>query len=233
MAVGTTADFTLTRNEIIELALGILGVSEPAQEDYTLGVKVLNSLVRHLDAKGDSLWAIDNTESTLTLVGSQSEYATGVGASLIPANMLKLEYAAILKGSNDRIELNILDRQSAMRTTLKDDYASEPTDVHLERAALPANNKMIFFPTPTSAQTIVFTFRRPLYDFDSATDNPDFPQDWLLPLQKMLAVELAPHYGTPIPVRQILMIEAEKVYRESSVFQGDEPSYKPVKQEYF
>ena len=95
MTISTTSDFTVTRNDLITQALSAIGVSEPQNNDMALGVKVLNYLVRNLDARGEWLWGISNTESTLTTVASQQAYVTGVGASNINANILKITYVHI------------------------------------------------------------------------------------------------------------------------------------------
>jgi hypothetical protein len=233
MAVGTTANFDVTRTELIDLALGIIGVTEATQSDYSLAIKVLNSLIRYLDADGHWLHAIDSTESTLTLVSSQREYAAGAGASNIATNILRLEYIAVLEGAEDYRELVILDTPQSFRTLLKDDSNGEPSAVHLERAKLLTDNKIQFFPTPNSAYTVKYNYRRPLFDFDLATDNPDFPSPFILPLQKRLAVELAPHFGNPLPERQLLLAEAEAQFEQAKSFHADKPSYVPLQTEYF
>lgn len=43
--------------------------------------------------------------------------------------------------------------------------------------------------------TLRFTYHRPIQDFDSLANTPDFPQEWVLPMIWNLAVELAPEYG--------------------------------------
>lgn len=48
---------------------------------------------------------------------------------------------------------------------------------------------------PDSLSACKFTFMRPLYDFTSAADLPDFPQEWVNALTWNLALELAPEYG--------------------------------------
>ena len=42
---------------------------------------------------------------------------------------------------------------------------------------------------------IKFTARIPVEDFDSTSDDPDFPQEWLLALSWNLAVNIAPKFG--------------------------------------
>lgn len=235
MATGTTTDYNVTRTELIDLALSALGVSEPQNDDYTLSVRVLNLLTRHLDAKATWLHAIDNTESTLTLTAGTNEYSyvDGSGADEIQPNILKLEWAAYLNSANDREPLVILDKLTALRTPLKDDSNSQPIAVYLEKGRLTTENNMIVFPTPNSAYTIVYSYRKPLYDFDLATDNPDVPQHFVLPLQKLLTYELSYHYGTPLSERQLLKQEAEIAFKASENLEMDEPSYLPLKAEYY
>jgi hypothetical protein len=232
MPVGTTSDFTYTRNELIEMALSTIGVTEPSNDEYALASKVLNAMVRHLDAKGQWLWAIDNTESTLTLVSGQQEYVTGALATTISPSILKLEKAALLINS-DREPLTILTKRESIKTPLMDESNSQPVAVYLERAALRSNNVMLFYPTPNSAYTVKYNFRRPLFDFDGPTNNPDFPQDWFMPITKMLAYELSSHYGKPLAERQLLKADADLSFSESETFNDDEPSYSPAKTEYF
>ena len=57
---------------------------------------------------------------------------------------------------------------------------------------------------------IVIHFHRPLEDFDATGDNPDFPQEYYLPLIYELAVNLAPQYAVPMGQWKILAAEAKK-----------------------
>lgn len=52
------------------------------------------------------------------------------------------------------------------------------------------------WPTPYSvAERLKVTYLRTIQDFDSGTDQPDFPQEWLECLTFNLAVRIAPSYG--------------------------------------
>lgn len=46
-------------------------------------------------------------------------------------------------------------------------------------------------------ELIRFTYHRPIEDFDAAGDDPDLPQEWILPLVFNLAVIMAPEYDVP------------------------------------
>ena len=45
---------------------------------------------------------------------------------------------------------------------------------------------------------LLFTMRRPIMDFDAGTDDPDLPQEWLLPIAWNLAVLVAPKFGVKL-----------------------------------
>lgn len=232
MAVGTSATSDLTRTELITLSLGSIGVAEPSSSDLALGVSYLNMLIRKLDADGKWFWTIDNTESTLTTVASTSNYTTGVAGTNISANILKLESATVLIGSR-RIPLIVLDKPSSIRTTLKDDTAGQPTHVYLQRNKLLSDNIMILFPTPNSAYTIKYNFRRPLYDFTSASSNPDMPSAFNLALTKLLASQLAPHFGIPLQERQLLYQDGKVDFEDTIKGMADPPSQEPLRTEYY
>lgn len=58
--------------------------------------------------------------------------------------------------------------------------------------------KLYVWPTGSSElDYIILLVQRTLEDFDNSTDEPDYPQEWYMPLAYNLAVALAPKYGTP------------------------------------
>ena len=73
----------------------------------------------------------------------------------------------------------------------------------------------------TSPQQLLLYYRRPLYDFTAATDNPDMPQMWNRFLEYRLAMDLAPMHGAPIEERQMLAEMAKGAYE--SVYKSARP----------
>ena len=58
------------------------------------------------------------------------------------------------------------------------------------------NSVLYIWPTNDDVTNrLKLTYRRRLEDFDSAADNPDFPQEWLEALVLSLALRLAPAFG--------------------------------------
>lgn len=59
-----------------------------------------------------------------------------------------------------------------------------------------SNGKVYLWPRPNDPEMYFrFTYTRQLEDFDSASDNADFPSEWLECLTYQLAVRLAPAFG--------------------------------------
>lgn len=76
--------------------------------------------------------------------------------------------------------------------------------------ALDTNGTIYFNPRFTGGDNVIeFTYQRPFQDFDAATDNPDFPQAFQLPLMLELSALLGPKYGVSIQERQALFKEAQ------------------------
>jgi hypothetical protein len=55
---------------------------------------------------------------------------------------------------------------------------------------------------------IHMVYLSPIEDFNSATDTPDYPQEWYRPLVKSLAVEIAPAFSLPV-TQDMLQAKAE------------------------
>lgn len=65
---------------------------------------------------------------------------------------------------------------------------------------------------------------RPYEDFDTATDEPDFPQEWYEALKYGLATRLAGEYGITTEDRNALRAEAQKIKDEALGFGTEEGS---------
>ena len=63
----------------------------------------------------------------------------------------------------------------------------------------------------TNAELLWYTYKRPLYDFDAATDNPDMPAGWGRFLIYRLAHDISSDYGLPLEERAWL----RSIYKEA------------------
>lgn len=217
-----TSDFNVTREELVRRALRKLGATNPSTEDLTNAVQSLNVLVKEIDPQGKWLWTITNTESTLTISASTRTYTTGSGAGNIATDILALETFILLKGTT-RVPCRILEKKEAL-STYELEGTGEPYLVYLEKKPLAANNVLWTYPLPSGSYTAKYTYRRRLYDFDAAGDNPDFPQEWINCLTYVVADDLADEYGLPLEERDRLSAKAAAKLRSMKIANAENPS---------
>ncbi len=188
------SDANITRTELILDSMARLGVTSPSNEEKAQAVRILNAKIKEIDEQGRWLWAISNTETTLDIVAGTSIYTVGTPPSGIASGILELEQFQFLIGTNYQ-PVDIISKTESISTYERESSSSgDPIFVHLEEAADLADQRLILYPTPNAARTGKYIYRRRLYDFDNASDNPDFPLGWNIKLQKILAGELAIYY---------------------------------------
>lgn len=90
MPTGTTANFTVTRDKLIEMAHKVIGVLEPGQvldgDMLNDGIAMLGLIVRETDAGGKWLWTIGDAKH-VTLATKTHRYDSANG---LPANITEL-----------------------------------------------------------------------------------------------------------------------------------------------
>jgi hypothetical protein len=225
MSTSGTTNFNVDRNQIISGALrlcGVLAEGETATtEQINNGAEALNMLVKRLMADGMPLWAMK--QYSVTLVAGQKEYTIGVGEAVNTAKPLRVVQAFnhATSGSLD-IPMRIVTRDEYNKLGNK---TSSGNPIQIFYEPLNETGKLHVFPVPdsTSASQNVVTlvYQRPFEDFDSSTDTPDFPQEWLETIKYLLATRLAGEYQTPLSVRQQLLVEATAL-KEASLSMGTE-----------
>lgn len=71
------------------------------------------------------------------------------------------------------------------------------------------NGTLYVWPTGDSDfDRLIMTVEGPVMDFDSASNNPQFPIEWANCLVWRLADEMAPEYGLPLQERQVIAAKA-------------------------
>lgn len=73
----------------------------------------------------------------------------------------------------------------------------------------------------TAPQLLRLWVKRPLYDFDAASDNPDMPQGWAHWLQQELAIRLSTGHNVPIDRLQIMRSLRNESYER--IFRSVQP----------
>lgn len=235
MSSSGTSIHTLTRNDIVRRALRKLGNKNPSNTDIVDGVNTLNDIVKEVDIDGRWLWAstVDETELILNLNQRTYVFSATPGVSNIPGDILDIEQNAmfLLKGTNF-VTIRKLSYSERISTFDRENN-NEPVSFYLDRQPDPHNSTISFLQTPNATYTARFTYRRRLFDFTAAGDNPDFPQEWNLTLIFKLASELSDEYGLPLQERQLLEVKADKKMKIMKGETSETQTPIPITTEYF
>lgn len=229
MATSNSSNFSTTRNDIIKGALRLCGAvalgETPTADQYTEAAETLNMMAKAWQADGMALWALK--EYTLGLTLDAKTYNIGVGQTVDIDKPLKITQA-ILHDTTTNVDI-------PMRIITRDEYNrlgnkstnGQPIQIYYE--PLRDYGVLHVFPPANSAavtaKQIKFTYMRPFEDFDTSTDEPDFPQEWYDALKYGLASRLAGEYGISMEDRQQLLREAMKIKEEALSFGGEEGSF--------
>jgi len=73
----------------------------------------------------------------------------------------------------------------------------------------------------TNGELLWYLFKRPLYDFDNAGDNPDYPSGWCRYLEYRLAFDLSPEYAISLDERNWL--KGEYLNARHELFPSTQP----------
>ena len=228
MATSNSTNFTVTRDDIIKRALRLIGVvaqgETPTTDQVTEAALSLNGLVKAWQADGMPLWALK--ETSIPLTGGVNSYTLGLGATVNIPKPLKVTQAWFRNtASNVDIPLRIITKQEYNTLGNK---SSQGAPIQIYYEPLRDTGVLHVFPTPgsvdASAGTVYIVYQRPFEDFDSSTDNPDFPQEWYDAVTYGLATRLAPEYGIPAADRKVLWQEMSVIKQDALNFGLEEGS---------
>lgn len=229
MATSSSANFAVTRDDIIKGALrlcGALALGEtPSTDQVSEASDALNMLVKAWQADGMALWA--RSEYALALTLDAKSYAIGIGQTVNIAKPLKVTQAILHDTqTNVDIPMRIITRDEYLRLGDKS-TSGQPTQIYYD----PQRDTGILYVYPPANASAVnykqikFTYQKPFEDFDASTDNPDFPQEWYEALKYGLASRLAGEYGISMDDRRQLMQEAILIKNEALGFGTEEGSF--------
>lgn len=176
---------------------------------------------------GDSIAAIGDVSGTDHLVTYPTEQGNGIAK-----NVLRMEWAELVTGTS-RKPIAILYHREALTNVLRETSGGQPYCCYLETQPDMEDQRLHLFQTPGGVYRIDYTYRRRLSDFSSASDNPDYPQDWAQRLVKRLSLELAPEYRIPLEERQLMAVEVEDAMHKGKATMGESPTPRPERTQYF
>jgi hypothetical protein len=225
-----SSTYTVTRDQIITLALrklGVLEIGSPPDPDTIANAAMsLNLLIKQLSTDGLKLWKI--CELIIPLTSGQTSYTLGGSTSALMYDSLNPTVAItdkplkVIQGfyrnlqSTPSIDTPVMLVSKQEYNVLGSKFSTGTANtIFYDPRKL--NGVLYVYLTPDiNAQTnleLHIVAQLPLDDLNTALDIPDFPNEWMNCLVWNLADELALQYGVPLNARQEIAQRAG-AYRE-------------------
>ena len=206
MATSGTTTFSVTRNNIIEASLRLLGVLEEGAQPTAQAIEsaslVLNMMLKDWMTDGIKLWTTH--EIILPLVNNQTTYTIGpdAGNDLVDDKPLRLIQSFLRNISvtpNVDLPMTIISEQEYNILGAKKNTGTINTVFY--KPYLNYGQVKVFL-TPNQSTVddyeLHMNVQKPIQDITGANQTFDFPQEWYQCLRWGLASELAADYGVPL-----------------------------------
>jgi hypothetical protein len=221
MATSGSTNWTLNRDQVITGALRKLAVlpsgGTPTTAQVNDATDALNALVKAFQADGMPLWKI--TEYSWTVTDGTASYTIGTGQTLNTSKPLKVLQAFYTVEDSENVPMNVVNRNDYMDLPRE---TSTGTPVTLYYQPLRTTGTLMLWPIPDDSTTVITIHYQSMYeDMDAASDDFDFPSEWIQALIYNLAWALSPEYGIPPTDRAILQREAD-YWRQLALSFGSE-----------
>ncbi len=187
MALSGSRDFISTRDSIIEDAVLPLGIEDILNNSVELAkaVRALNVMVQHWHNKSVFLWTV--SQNNVTLTASTNSYALSADVVCVLADGM------FIRRSNIDYPVEQI-TQTEYDLIPEKTQEGQPFQAYIDYQL--ANLTMFLYPTPENSTDVLYWREMlRLQDFDSATDNPDFPVRWSYALITGLTAALSPNFG--------------------------------------
>ena len=214
-----SSTYTVTRDQIITLALRKLGVLEigstPDPDTVSNAAMSLNLLIKQLSTDGHKLWKV--SELIIPLIAGQTQYTLGGSTSTLMYDALNPTVAITDKPlkaiqgfyrnlqSTPAIDTPVMLVSKQEYNVLGSKFSTGTANtIFYDPRKL--NGVLYVYLTPDlNAQTnleLHIIVQLPLDDLNTALDIPDFPNEWMNCLVWNLADQLSLEYGVPMNTRQ-------------------------------
>jgi hypothetical protein len=206
----TDYDFSLTRNEIIETAMRIVGALSPwdalTSDQYTQGVNALNSMIKSWQAEHIYLWTLK--QISISLVSGTAAYSLGTDPPAVG-----LDKVHVVDTSTDELPVEIIPYRDYLDIPNKTDTDSLPVYVTFNHND--TTTPLIVWPVPNASRTLKVLAVTKLKDWDSASGDGGFPVRFQEAIIFNLAARLAPEYGLPLSERRELAAQGNYLLKQA------------------
>lgn len=234
MPTSGSYDYTTTRDQIITAAfrkIGALGDYEALDTPRRdAGIAAINPMIKAFATKGMPLWAITEKYIPFSTWTTNPTISIGPGATVNQVDKpLKILQASRRDNSTPTapvdVDLNIYTYDDYRSVTNKN---TPGTPIYLFYQPLGYTGQISLWNLPdtywkTNGQLYI-RYQRQFQDFDTSSDEPDFPVEWHEALIYNLAVRLAPEYGLALNDRVTLKQEAKEFLDDALSFGTEEGS---------
>ena len=214
-----SSTYTVTRDQIITLALRKLGVleigSSPDADTVSNAAMSLNLIIKQLSTDGLKLWKV--SEIIVPLTSGQTQYTLGGSTSTLMYDALNPTVAItdkplkVIQGfyrnlqSTPSVDTPVMLVSKQEYNVLGSKFSTGTTNtIFYDPRKL--NGVLYVYLTPDlNAQTNIqlhIVAQMPLDDLTTALEVPDFPNEWMNCLVWNLADQLSLEYGVPMNARQ-------------------------------
>lgn len=223
MTVSGSINYDQSATEIIKDALILIGGIEddetPTSSQLDYALRHLNRMAKAWSVKGLKVWQW--REATLPLVVGQESYTLGVGGNLVINRPLQIANARrVVDGIETNIEIK--SRNEYMNQPSKESSAGKPVYVYFDSQL--TNSVLYVWPSPDDTDSIKFSYKSYIDDFDSLANTPCFPSEWLEALVYGLAMRLCPMYEVTGQDRQDIIAMAALFLDQAETNDADQGS---------
>jgi hypothetical protein len=233
------SNYSITRDQIISLALRKLGVLEigdtPDANTVSNAAISLNLLIKQFNTDGLKLWKV--SELIIPLTSGQTSYVLGGATStlmydsLAPSTAITDKPLKVIQGfyrntaSTPDIDTPVIVISRQEYTVLGSKFSTgTPNSIFYDARRL--NGILYVYLTPDASTQANLQLRlvaqMPINDITTASELPDFPNEWMNCLVWNLADQLSLEYGVPMNTRQEIALRALN-YKDKMVDWDIEP----------
>ncbi len=201
MSVSGTTTFTMAASDIVWAALRLIGAYSSQDtipvSDTTNCMQALNIVAKKLALEGLPLWCVQTV--TFPVVVGQAQYnLSTLSGTTLPLRVLDCYTVNI--NSNSQVRLTPMSRYDFDR--LGNPTSSGSLNMYFYDPQLSGGILTVYDVPAEAIWNLKVNIQRQVYDFNLATDAPDFPQEFFQMLKWGLADEIALEYLTPPDMRR-------------------------------
>ena len=198
--------------------IGALGDTETLDTTrQAIGLIGLNLMVKTFTAFGLEIWTLQEELIYMSLFGTEPMLLVGPGQAIDldyrPVKLLECQRGDDSTATDPKTVPMIITPNRTWQEEPNKKMTGVPNSAYYKPNAY--TGELHIWPVPDTYWAangyVQCLFQRQVQDFDSSSDDPDFPPEWHEALVYQLAVRLAPNYGLAPNDRAQLEKTADKI----------------------